>query len=114
MLDDKEIKGRAEFVTMDQVAGILPNLAKSLVDNPDAVIAITTEGKPALALISWESWLDTEDLAAKMESLELMLDPEARAALLAAKSNPAGADTIPGDELIEKLVAEGLLNPADL
>ena len=112
MLDDKEIQGRAEFVPMAQVAGILPELAKSLVDNPDAVVAVTDQGKPVLALIPWETWLELEDEAAAMESLELMLDPEARAALLAAKSNPAGADTIPGDELIEKLVAEGLLNPA--
>lgn len=110
MLDEKEIKGRAEFVPMDQVAGILPDLEKSLVDNPDAVIAITVQGKPALALISWESWLDMEDAAATMETLEIMANPEIMAALRESAADEGG-DAVPWEEVRQQLVADGLIAP---
>ena len=110
MLDEKEIKGRAKLVPMDQVAGILPDLEKSLVDNPDEVIAITAQGKPVLALISWESWLDMEDAAATMETLEIMANPEIMAALRESESGEGG-DTVPWEEVRQQLVADGLIDP---
>ena len=111
MLDEKEIKGRAEFVPMDQVGRILPDLEKSLADNPDAVIAITAQGKPVLALISWESWLDMEDAAATMETLEIMANPEIMAALRQSEAEIAGGDTVPWEEVRQQLVADGLIDP---
>lgn len=110
MLDEKEIKGRAEFLPMDQVAGILPDLEKSLADNPDAVIAITAQGKPVLALISWESWLDMEDAAATMETLEIMANPEIMAALRQSEGGEDG-DAVPWEEVRQQLVADGLIDP---
>lgn len=84
-----EIPARAEPLPVEQAAQQLPSLCKSLGDNPDAVIAITINGRPALALMPWESWLETEDLAASMETLEIMADPKAAAALLQAKADHA-------------------------
>ena len=111
MLDEKEIKGRAKLVPMDQVAGILPDLEKSLVDNPDGVIAITAQGKPVLALISWESWLDMEDAAATMETLEIMANPEIMAALRQSEAEITAGNLIAEDDVLKRLVADGLIDP---
>ena len=114
MTDCTEISFRAEPMPVAQVAEQLPALCKSLGDNPDAVIAITINGRPALALMPWESWLETEDLAAAMETLEIMADPKASAALLQAKADHAAgtAEYIPGEVAMQRLVDQGRLDPA--
>lgn len=105
---------RAEPRPVEQVAEQLPALCKSLGDNPDAVIAITINGRPALALMPWESWLETEDLAAAMETLEIMADPKASAALLQAQADHAAgtAEYIPDEVAMQRLVDQGLVDPA--
>lgn len=112
MTDHTEIPARAEPLPVEQAAQQLPALCKSLGDNPDAVIAVTINGRPALALMPWESWLETEDLAASMETLEIMADPKAAAALLQAKAGKA--EYIPGDVAMQRLVDQGLVDPAQL
>ena len=114
MISDRELNARAQFVPMAKLGELLPGLCEQLSGDPDGVVAITRNGKPVLALISWESWLDTEDLAAGMETLEILMDPKAREVLLRNGSTPDAADTIPGDVVIQKLVDEGLLDPAEL
>ena len=114
MISDRELNARAQFVPMAELGQLLPGLCEQLSGDHDGVIAITRDGKPVMALISWESWLDTEDLAAGMETLEILMDPKAREALLRNGSAPDAADTIPGDVVIQKLVDEGLLDPAEL
>ena len=43
-----------------------------------------------------------------------MADPEAMAAIRRSEADIAAGNLIPGDVVIQKLVEEGLLNPAEL
>lgn len=116
MIDSKEIATRAQFVPMEQAAKQLPALCQSLAGNPDAVVAVTNHGQPAFALISWESWQELEDMAATLETLEILADSKTSAALRQARTDLADAssDTIPGEVVMQQLIEDGLLDPAKL
>lgn len=116
MINDQEINARAHYVPVEDVARLLPGLRKTLASNPDAVVAITDGGEPALALLSWESWQELEDMAATAETMEILMDAEAMAALRQDQADFAAgtADTIPGDVAMQQLVADGLIDPANL
>ena len=103
-----------QTLAIDEVAKFLPALRKTLSANPDAVVAITDHGKPVMALLSWEAWLEVEDEAATLETLELMANPEVMASIRRSEADIAAGNLIPGDVVIQKLVDEGLLDPAEL
>ena len=116
MIDSKEIAARAQFVPMEQAAKQLRALCQSLAGNPDAVVAVTNHGRPAFALIAWESWQELEDMAATLETLEILADSKSSAALRQARNDLAAgiADTIPGDVAMRQLIDDGLIDPAKL
>ena len=59
------------------------------------------------------AWEDTEDMAAMWETLEITADSNATAAL--SQSQSEGADAlIPGDVAVQQLIAEGLIDEANL
>ena len=93
---------------MERLAELLPDLQKILESNPDAVVAITNQGKPVMALLSWE---DTEDPAAIMETLEVMAGPKT-ASVIRESPDIAGADDlVPGDVALQQLIAKGPIDP---
>ena len=113
MIGNTDARRVTQLVPAEDLAELLPSLRKILNANPDAVIAITSQGKPVMALLSWGSWEETEDMAATWETLEITADPNAMAALHQSQSE--GADTlIPGDVAAQQLIAEGLIDEADL
>ena len=114
MISDRELNARAQFVPMAELGQLLPGLCEQLSGHPDGVVAITLDGKPVMALLSWEAWLEVEDEAATLETLELMADPEVMASIRRSEANIAAGNLIPGDVVIQKLVEEGLLDPAEL
>lgn len=113
MIGNTDIRRVTQLVPVEDLAELLPCLQKILNANPDAVVAITNQGKPVMALLSWGSWEDTEDMAATWETLEVTADPNATAAL--SQSQSEGADAlIPGDVAVQQLIAEGLLPEEEL
>lgn len=109
MIGNTDIRRVTQLVPVEDLAKILPALQKMLNDNPDAVVAITSQGKPVMALLPWGSWEDTEDMAATWETLEITADPNALATL--RQSQSTGADAlIPGDVAVQQLIAEGLID----
>ena len=113
MIGNTDIRRVAKVVPVDGVAELLPGLQKILDANPDAVVAITNQGKPVMALLPWESWEDTEDLAASMETLEILADPDAAAAIRQAEADVTGSNVVPWEEVQERLIADGLLDEAE-
>ena len=113
MIGNTDVRRVTQLVPVEDLAELLPGLQKVLNANPDAVVAITNQGKPVMALLSWESWEDTEDMAAAWETLEVTADPNATAAL--SQSQSEGADAlIPGDVAVQQLIAEGLIDEVNL
>ena len=111
MIGNTDIRRVAQLVPLDKLAEQLPGLQKILADNPDAVVAITSQGKPVMALLPWESWEDTEDQAAMMETLELTTDSDVIDALRQSKAEADAGNLIPGDVALQQLIAKGLINP---
>lgn len=113
MIGNTDSKRVTQPVPVEDLAELWPCLQKILNANPDAVVAITNQGKPVMALLSWESWEDTEDMAATWETLEITADPKATAVL--SQSQSEGADAlIPGDAAVQQLIAEGLIGEVNL
>ena len=113
MIGNTDSRRVTQLVPVEDLAELLPCLQKILNANPDAVVAITNQGKPVMALLSWGSWEDTEDMAATWETLEITADPKATTALSHSQSEGAD-DLIPGDVAVQQLIAEGLIDEADL
>ena len=113
MIGETDIRRVAQLVPVEDLAELLPHLQKILNANPDAVVAITSQGKPVMALLPWESWEDTEDMATTWETLEVTADPDAMAALRQSRSEGADA-LIPGDAAVQQLIVEGLIGAEDL
>lgn len=113
MIGNTDIRRVTQLVPVEDLAELLPALQKALNANPDAVIAITSQGEPVMALLSWGSWEDTEDMAATWETLEITADPNAMATL--RQSQSGDADTlIPGDVAVQQLITEGLIDEEDI
>ncbi len=110
MIGNTDIRRVAKLVSVDQLAELLPGLQKIIEGNPDAVVAITDQGKPVMALLSWESWEDTEDLAAGMESLEIMGNAEKSGALRQSRPGADADDLVPGDIVLQQLIDKGLID----
>ena len=113
MIGNTDIRRVTQLVPVEDLAELLPGLQKILNANPDAVVAITSQGKPVMALLSWGSWEETEDMAATWETLEITADPNAMAALHQSQSKDVDA-LIPGDVAVQQLIAEGLIDEEDL
>ena len=113
MIGNTDIRRVTQLVPVEDLAELLPALQKILNANPDAVIAITSQGKPVMALLSWGSWEDTEDMAATWETLEITADPNAMSTLRQSQSGDADA-LIPGDVAVQQLIAEGLIDEEDI
>ena len=113
MIGNTDARRVTHSVPVDQLAELLPSLQKLLNANPDAVVAITYHGKPVMALLSWESWEDSEDLATAMETLEVLADPNIMDALRQAEVDIAAGNVTPWKDVREQLIAEGLINPAE-
>lgn len=113
MVGNTDIRRVTQLVPVEDLAELLPDLQKILNTNPDAVVAITSQGKPVMALLPWGSWEETEDMAATWETLEITADPNAMAALHQSQSEGANA-LIPGDVAVRQLIAEGLIDAEDL
>ena len=111
MIGNTDIRRVAQLVPVDKLAEQLPDLQKTLAANPDAVVAITYRGKPVMALLSWDSWEDTEDHAAVMETLGIVADTEKMAALRQSKAEADVGNLIPGDVALQQLIAKGLIDP---
>ena len=88
-----------------------PVCKKTLAANSDAVVAITSNGKPVMALVPWETWQETEDMAAALETLEVLADPDTMAAIKQAEAGIASGKLISGDPALQQLSAEGLIDP---
>ena len=113
MIGNTDARRVAQLVPVEDLAKLLPDLQKILKANPDAIVAITSQGKPVMALLPWESWEDTEDMAATWETLEITADPNAMATLRQSQSEGADA-LIPGDIAVQRLIAEGLIDEDDI
>ena len=113
MIGNTDARRVTQLVPVEDLVELLPGLQKILNANPDAVVAITSQGKPVMALLSWGSWEDTEDMAATWETLEIAADPKAIAALRQSQSEGADA-LVSGDVAVRQLIAEGLIDQADL
>ncbi len=100
----------AQLVPIEELAERLPALQKILADDPDAVVAITKHGKPLMALLPWDSWEDTEDQAAMMETLEIMADPNAMAAIRQSQASPDLSHYIPEEVVLQQLRDKGLID----
>lgn len=100
-----------QALAITEVAQCLPSLHKSIAANPDAVVAVTDHGKPVMALISWETWLELEDAAATMETLEIMANPEIMDALRRSEAEIAAGNLIAEEDVLKRLVADGLIDP---
>lgn len=113
MIGNTDARRVTQLVPVEDLAKLLPDLQKILKANPDAIVAITSQGKPVMALLSWESWEDTEDMAATWETLEITADPNAMTTLRQSQSEGADA-LIPGDVAVQRLIAEGLIDEDDI
>ena len=113
MIGNTDIRRLAHLVPVEQLAELIPILQKTLNADPDAVVAITSQGKPVMALLSWESWEDTEGMAAAWETLEITLDLKA-AASLGQPALEGADDLIPGDVALRQLINDGLIDEADI
>ena len=109
-IGNTDIRRLAKVAPAEGLSEHWPSLQKIFADNPDAVVAITYRGKPVMALMSWESWEDTEDLAAGMETLEIMANPKATAALQESLAGIGSGNLIPGDVALQELIAGGLID----
>ena len=99
---------------IEEVARCLPKLQQALADNPDGTIFITDqEDRTTMVLVSWDGW---QFMAGIAETLEVMADKEAMAALLQAKADHAAgtAEYIPGAVAMQRLADKGVLDPAQL
>lgn len=96
---------------IDEVARCLPKLQKALADNPDGTIFITDQDRTTMVLVSWDGWQVMADI---VESMEVLGDKEAMAALLQAKADHAAgtAEYIPGEVAMQRLVDQGVIDPA--
>lgn len=65
-------------LSMAEAREQLTRLPERLADEPDMLVQVTRRGKPVLAVLSWDLY---ESL---VETLEVMADPEAMAALRAS------------------------------
>ena len=110
MDNSKDISRANRTVPISELAQSLPVLRKTLNAAPDAVVAVTDHGKPALALLSWDAWQELEEMAAAMESLEIMADPATMAELRQAEADIAAGNLIPGEVAMQQFIAEGLID----
>ena len=55
MIGNTDIRRVTQLVPVEDLAELLPRLQKILNANPDAVVAITSQGKPVMALLPWKS-----------------------------------------------------------
>lgn len=114
MIGNTDIRRIAHLVTVDDLVRFLPHLQKILAINPDAVVTITHNGKPVMALLPWESWEDTEDAAATMETLEVLDDAEVMAAIRPSEAGTAAGTYVSGETVLQQLIDEGLIDEVDL
>ena len=110
MDNSKDISRANRTVPISELAQSLPVLRKTLNAAPDAVVAVTDHGKPTLALLSWDAWQELEEMAAAMESLEIMDNPATMAKLRQAEADIAAGNLIPGEVAMQQFIAEGLID----
>lgn len=112
MIGNTDSRRVMHLVPVEDLMDTLIDLQQMLQNNPDAVVALSSQGKPVMALLSWQSWEDTDAMAVSWETLEIAADPKVMANL--RQSQSVGTDSlIPGDVALRQLIAEGLIDGDD-
>lgn len=108
MAIQRDIEVTEIAMPVDEVAKSLRALQKAPAENPDGTIFITDQEETTMVLLSWEAW---QEMAGLMETLEVLADPEAMAAIKRAKANAVASNAIPWESVKEQLVAERGIEP---
>ena len=108
MVTQQDIEVTEIAMPVDEVAKSLRVLQKALAANPDGAIFITDQEETTMVLLSWEAW---QEMAGLMETLEVLADPDAMAAIKRAKANGVSGKAIPWESVKAQLIVERGIDP---